>query len=321
MSDNIFVGERLKALRKLKGRTQEQMAIMFGVTKQAVSKWESGLSMPDITLLPSIANYFSVTIDYFFDKKAVVSEMAKSEDFGDVVIKVSNLCKTYNKKLDEYALRNLNLNIYSNQSTAIMGASGSGKSTLLNCACGLDEATSGSIVVYDTDIVKLKEPRLTKFRRENMCLIFQSYNLVDTLNVKDNILLPYKLAGERIDKKRLKNIIDKLGLSQKEKSLPSQLSGGQQQRVAIARALLGENKIIFADEPTGALDMKTGKDVLELLLIARREFALPLVIITHDSFVASKCDIVHFLKDGVIYKSLLSPTAEEVSKIMMELQR
>ena len=147
-------------------------------------------------------------------------------------------------------------------STAIMGPSGSGKSTLLNCISGLESATEGTVEVLGRDISRLKEPRLTEFRRKNINFIFQQYNLVDTLNVTDNIKLPYKLSGEKIDNARLKELIQKLGLHGKEKFLPSKLSGGQQQRVAIARALLGKDRIIFADEPTGALDIKTGRKFL-----------------------------------------------------------
>lgn len=318
--DNIFVGQRLMDLRKLKGRTQEEIGNIFGVSKQAVSKWENGFTMPDITLLPKIAEFYGVTIDYFFNENETVDKRTPLNK-DKVVIEATNIIKNYNPKLQVLALDHCNLKIYGGMSTAIMGSSGSGKSTLLNCICGLEEVTKGSIKIFGQEISKMREPKITKFRRKHITFIFQQYNLVDTLNVVDNILLPYKLSGELIDRKKLRDLINKLGLSGKEKSLPNMLSGGQQQRVAIARALLGKNKIIFADEPTGALDLKTGGEVLSLLLIASKEFHLPLVIITHDSIVASKCDIVHFLSDGKIYKTLERPSADEISKVMMELQK
>lgn len=318
--DNVFVGKRIKQLRKLKGRTQEDVATFFGITKQAVSKWESGQSMPDIILLPKVAEYFNVSMEFFFDRKREVSQPLALNK-GKVAIEINNLSKSYNPKLNIFSIQNLSLNIYSNISTAIMGPSGCGKSTLLNCVSGLEEITSGSVKIHGKEISKLKEPKLTTFRRENINFIFQQYNLVDTLNVIDNIKLPYKLSGEKIDTKKLKSLIEKLGLTGKEKSLPSKLSGGQQQRVAVARALLGKNKIIFADEPTGALDLKTGQEVLELLLLASKEFNLPVVIITHDSTVASKCDVVHFLRDGKIFNTMEKPSAEEISNIMMQLQK
>ncbi len=315
--DNVFVGERLLALRKLKGRTQSDVASQFNVSKQAVSKWENGLSMPDILILPDLAKYFGVDINYFFDKKQENS-MFINIDKSKIAISVSGLTKRY-KKNENNILNNINVDIYNGISTAIMGASGCGKTTFLNCISGLEDITSGSVLVFGKDISKIKEPKLTEFRRKYTSYIFQQYNLVDVLNVIDNIKLPYKTSGEKIDKKRLRVLIEKLGLIGKEKVMPSKLSGGQQQRVAIARALLGKNKLIFADEPTGALDSKTGNEVLEILLMGCKEFGSSVVIITHDAKVASKCDIVHFMFDGNIVKTIEKPTVDEVSKTMMRL--
>ncbi len=309
MKEKFSVGSRIKELRKLKGRSGAQVASYLGVTKQAVSKWENDISMPDVMLLPKLAEYFDVSIESLYGGK-VDLEGDVILNKGDVIIEAKNIFKKYNPKIEEYALKDCSIKVYSNLTTAIMGGSGAGKSTLLNCISGLESITSGSINILGTDISNMKETKLTKFRRENINFIFQQYNLVDTLNVRDNIFLPYKLSGERIDKKRYKELILKLGLEGKEKSLPQKLSGGQQQRVAIARALLGKNKIIFADEPTGALDLKTGQQVLELLLIASKEFNLPVVIITHDASVASKCDVVNFLVDGKVHIELERPSGE-----------
>lgn len=314
---NVFVGERLAALRKLKGRTQSDVAEQFGVSKQAVSKWENGLAMPDVLILPDLAVYFGVEMDYFFDKKQE-DKSAAPINKGRVAVAVRGLTKRYEQNQTPI-LKGIDVDIYDGLSTAVMGPSGCGKTTFVNCICGLESITSGSVLMFGQDVAKLKEPKLTVFRRQNTSYIFQQYNLVDVLNVIDNIKLPYKTAGERIDKGRLKELIMKLGLSGKEKVMPSKLSGGQQQRVAIARALLGKGKLILADEPTGALDLKTGNEVLELLLMGCREFHAPAVIITHDSKVAARCDVVHFMLDGKIVKTLERPNADEVSGVMMRL--
>lgn len=315
--DNIFVGDRLAALRKLKGRTQKDVATRFGVSKQAVSKWENGLAMPDILILPDLAKYFDVDMSYFFDKKQE-DAAAPHHIKRDLAISVRNLTKRYVAN-EGLILKGINLDIYAGISTAIMGPSGCGKTTFVNCMSGLESITGGTVEVMGHDIAKLKEPKLTEFRRKYTNYIFQQYNLVDVLNVIDNIKLPYKMSGERINRARLKELIQKLGLSGKEKVMPSKLSGGQQQRVAIARALLGKDKLIFADEPTGALDLKTGNEVLQLLLTGCKEFGSTAVIITHDSKVAAECDVVHFLLDGMVVKSLEHPSVDEVSTIMMRL--
>lgn len=315
--DNVFVGERLANLRKLKGRTQSDVATQFGVSKQAVSKWEKGYSMPDVLILPELASYFGVDIEYFFDKKQK-QEIKIPVQKNKSAICIRNLVKSYPGN-NTPVLKGINIDLYDGLSTAIMGPSGCGKTTFLNCISGLESIDSGSVKVFEREMSTLKEPKLTQFRRKYTSYIFQQYNLIDVLNVIENIKLPYKTSGEKIDRQRLKKLIFQLGLSGKEKVMPSKLSGGQQQRVAIARALLGKNKLIFADEPTGALDLKTGNEVLQLLLMGCKEFGAPTVIITHDSKVASKCDIVHFMLDGKIIKTLESPSVDEVSKVMVRL--
>lgn len=315
--DTIFVGERLAALRKLKGRTQTDVALQFGVSKQAVSKWERGVSMPDILILPELAAYFGVDIEYFYDKKPI--DLCKEDvPKNGVAISVRGLKKLYAGN-PVPILNGIDIDFYDGLSTAIMGASGCGKTTFLNCISGLESITAGAVEIFGHDIAQMREPKLTEFRRKYTSYIFQQYNLIDVLNVIENIKLPYKTAGEKIDRARLNELIHKLGLTGKERMLPSQLSGGQQQRVAIARALLGKNKLIFADEPTGALDLKTGNEVLELLLMGCKEFHSPAIIITHDSKVAAKCDIVHFMVDGKMIKTLERPSVDEVSKIMVRL--
>ncbi len=315
--NTVFVGERLMNLRKLKGRTQQDVADQFGISKQAVSKWERGVSMPDVLILPDLAAYFGVSIDYFYDKEQEAPETVAMPR-GEVSVRVRGLVKSYPGN-PVPVLKGVNVDIYRNHTTAFMGPSGCGKTTFLNCISGLEEIGQGTVEVMGKNIANLREPKLTVFRRKNTSYIFQQYNLVDVLNVIENIKLPYKTSGERIDKRRLAELIEKLGIKGKEKAMPSKLSGGQQQRVAIARALLGKNKIIFADEPTGALDIKTGNEVLELLIAGCREFNSPAIIITHDASVAAKCDIVHFMMDGNIVKTLERPTKEEVANVMVRM--
>ena len=205
--------------------------------------------------------------------------------------------------------------------TAVMGPSGSGKSTLLHCAAGLDRATSGQVVLAGTDIASLREPKLTAVRRAHVGFVFQSFNLVDSLSVWDNVLLPQQLAGKRPDRTWAKELLTRVGLGGREKARPGQLSGGQQQRVALARALAARPEVIFGDEPTGALDLSTGREVLALLRRFVDEFGATIVMVTHDPAAAAWADRVVFLADGRIAGELHTPTAEKVSAQMMELTR
>ena len=198
------------------------------------------------------------------------------------------------------ALDGVDLSVPSGEFTAIVGTSGSGKSTLLHMLGGLDRPTDGRVVVDGKDIFTLKDDELTIFRRRKIGFIFQSYNLVPTLNAYENIVLPIQLDGNRVDDKHIKNIIETLGLSEKTDSLPSQLSGGQQQRVAIARALATKPAIILADEPTGNLDSKTSLDVLGLLKITSDKFKQTFVMITHNEEIAQMADRIVRIEDGRI---------------------
>ena len=198
------------------------------------------------------------------------------------------------------ALDGVDLSVPSGEFTAIVGTSGSGKSTLLHMLGGLDRPTDGRVVVDGKDIFTLKDDELTIFRRRKIGFIFQSYNLVPTLNAYENIVLPIQLDGNRVDDKHIKNIIETLGLSEKIDSLPSQLSGGQQQRVAIARALATKPAIILADEPTGNLDSKNSLDVLGLLKITSDKFKQTIVMITHNEEIAQMADRIIRIEDGRI---------------------
>jgi putative ABC transport system ATP-binding protein len=184
--------------------------------------------------------------------------------------------------------------------TAITGASGSGKSTLMQCLAGLDTPTSGRVVLGDTDLTALSDRRLTRLRLDRVGFVFQSFNLLPQLTARENILLPASLAGRSVDKARLRDLAELLGIADRLRHLPSELSGGQQQRVAIARAMLGRPEVIFADEPTGNLDSASSEQVLELLRTAVREFGQTTVMVTHDPHAASYADRIISMADGQV---------------------
>jgi putative ABC transport system ATP-binding protein len=196
--------------------------------------------------------------------------------------------------------------------TAIMGPSGSGKSTLLHCIAGLDTLTSGSAQIGEVDLSTLNDDRLTILRREQVGFVFQAYNLVPTLTAEENITLPLALAGRKGDQEWIDLVVRTVGLEDRLRHRPSELSGGQQQRVAVARALASRPQIIFADEPTGNLDSRSGADVLQFLRRAVTDLGQTIVMVTHDPVAASYADRVVFLADGRIVDEMMQPTAERV---------
>ncbi|MEV0380569.1 ABC transporter ATP-binding protein [Nonomuraea sp. NPDC050643] len=196
--------------------------------------------------------------------------------------------------------------------TAVMGPSGSGKSTLLQCASGLDRPQSGAVRVAGQDITRLPEKDLAVLRRDRIGVIFQTFNLVPSLTAWQNVVLPSRLARRRPDPARVRELLRRVGLGDREGHRPAQLSGGQQQRVAIARALLSRPEVLFADEPTGALDRATGHEVLELLREAVDEFGQTVVMVTHDPEAAARADAVLFLTDGRIVDLVQRPSAEQI---------
>lgn len=196
--------------------------------------------------------------------------------------------------------------------TAIMGPSGSGKSTLMHCLAGLDRLTSGQVYLGDVDISKLSEKQLTIVRRDRIGFVFQAFNLIPTLSAIENITLPEALAGKKPDSAWLDQVIETVGLKDRLKHRPSELSGGQQQRVAVARALASKPEIIFADEPTGNLDSKSGAHVLDFMRHAVSEFGQTIVMVTHDPGAASVSDRVVFLADGRIVDEMSSPSADAI---------
>jgi len=196
--------------------------------------------------------------------------------------------------------------------SAIMGPSGSGKSTLMHCLAGLDNLTSGQVFIGSTDLSRLSEKQLTLLRRDKIGFIFQSFNLVPTLTAAENITLPLDLAGRKVDQAWFDQVIDTVSLRDRLKHRPSELSGGQQQRVAVARAMASQPEIIFADEPTGNLDSRSGSEVLDFMRKAVDEFGQTIVMVTHDPVAASHADRVVFLADGHIVDEMADPTADRV---------
>ncbi|MEY9874263.1 putative ABC transport system ATP-binding protein [Streptacidiphilus sp. MAP12-33] len=203
--------------------------------------------------------------------------------------------------------------------TAVMGPSGSGKSTFLNCAAGLDRPTSGSVWLGDVELSGLGEVELTEVRRERIGFVFQAYNLLGSLTVADNVTLPLRLAGRRTDRQFLHQVLAAVGLGDFLKRLPSELSGGQQQRVAVARALITRPEAIVADEPTGALDTRSSKQVLELMRRVADEMGQTVLMVTHDPVAASYADSVLFLADGRLAGELRRPTSDEIASRMTHL--
>ena len=210
------------------------------------------------------------------------------------------------------ALNDVDIDIEQGHFTAIMGPSGSGKSTLMHCLAGLDSVTEGTVTVGDVDLTTLKDKELTALRRDQIGFVFQSFNLIPTLNAEENITLPLDIAGTKPDKQWLDTVIDTVGLRSRLDHKPSELSGGQQQRVACARAMASRPAIIFADEPTGNLDSRSGAEVLGFLRRSVDDYGQTIVMVTHDPTAASYADRVIFLADGQIVDEMVEPTAERV---------
>jgi putative ABC transport system ATP-binding protein len=213
----------------------------------------------------------------------------------------------------------INVEFETGKYTAIMGPSGSGKSTLLHCLAGLDRVTSGQVFLGDLEISAMKEKELTRVRRDRVGFVFQSFNLIPTLDAYENITLPMALAGRKPDEPWLERVIDTVGLHDRLKHRPSELSGGQQQRVAVARALASRPLIIFADEPTGNLDSRASAEILGFMRRAVREFGQTIVMVTHDPIAASYSDRVVFLEDGHIVDELVEPTTDGVLDMLRRL--
>ncbi|CAL9490704.1 ABC transporter ATP-binding protein [Streptomyces sp. enrichment culture] len=218
------------------------------------------------------------------------------------------------------ALDDVSLSFHRGSFTAVMGPSGSGKSTLLQCAAGLDRPTSGSVVVGGTELTGLSERRLTLLRRERVGFVFQAFNLLPSLTAAQNVALPLRLAGRRPPRGRVREALRQVGLADRARHRPAELSGGQQQRVALARALITCPEVLFADEPTGALDSRAGREVLRLLRAMADGEGRTVVMVTHDPVAAACADRVLFLVDGHLHDELPAPTADTVAAHLTRLE-
>lgn len=217
------------------------------------------------------------------------------------ILKVENLTKIYGKGNTKVtALDNVTFSVEKGEFVAIVGASGSGKSTLLHILGGVDRPTSGKVIVDKEDVYKLNEANLAIFRRRQVGLIYQFYNLIPILNIEENITLPILLDGRKVDKEYLNELINILGLEKRLNHLPNELSGGEQQRVSIGRALMNRPAILLADEPTGNLDSKSSKEIVELLKLSNKKYNQTIIMITHDNSLALNADRIITIKDGRI---------------------
>jgi putative ABC transport system ATP-binding protein len=252
----------------------------------------------------------------------MTEERVTEKATSDAVIEAKELTRRYgdgDTAVD--ALRGCSIDVRRGELTAVMGPSGSGKSTLMHILAGLDRPTSGTVVIDGKDITKLGDNELTKLRREHIGFIFQFFNLLPMLTAEENIVLPLELAGRKMEKDWIDEVVGKLGLADRLKHRPSELSGGQQQRVAIARALISKPTVIFADEPTGNLDSTTSAEILELLREAVSDYGQTTVMVTHDANAAAIADRVLFLADGCIVKELHRASAHDILSAIEEVSR
>ena len=239
---------------------------------------------------------------------------------SNAAARVVNGTKIYGKGETEVkALDGVNVEFQTGEFTAIMGPSGSGKSTLMHCVAGLDTLTTGQSFISDVSLNDLSDRELTLLRRDKIGFVFQAFNLIPTLNARENLTLPMDLAGQKVDPIWMNKVVTSVGLGDRLDHRPDELSGGQQQRVAVARALVSQPAIVFADEPTGNLDSITGNEVLEFLRSAVDDLNQTLVMVTHDAAAASRADRVLFLADGKIVKELSAPSSEEIFDTLKRL--
>jgi putative ABC transport system ATP-binding protein len=250
---------------------------------------------------------------------AAVAVAVEDRRDGAVVL-AGNLVRRYGEGATAVeALRGVSLGIQTGRMTAIMGPSGSGKSTLMHLLAGLDTPTEGSIVVDGIDITTLSEKKLTQLRRDTIGFVFQFFNLLPMLSAEENITLPLAIAGKKVDKEWLEELLRTVGIADRRSHRPAELSGGQQQRVAVARSLITKPKVLFADEPTGNLDSQSSKEVLAMLRRAVDEWGQTIVMVTHDAGAAAMADRILFIADGRIVRDLEESTAAEVLAAMQEV--
>ena len=252
---------------------------------------------------------------------SATNEMAPPDARTAVAARAVGLSKVYGEgDAAVRALDNVSVEFERARYTAIMGPSGSGKSTLLHCMAGLDTPTSGQVYIGDVDLTMLSEKALTLLRRRSVGFVFQAYNLVPTLTAAENITLPLDIAGEKPDRAWFDQVVDTVGIRDRLSHRPAELSGGQQQRVAGARALVSRPEIVFADEPTGNLDSRSGHEILGFLRSAVNEHGQTIVMVTHDASAASFADRIVFLGDGKVVDEMLEPTTRRILDRLKSLE-
>jgi putative ABC transport system ATP-binding protein len=254
------------------------------------------------------------------DRAQAAAEDAAGTD--SVVVSANELSRVYGEgETAVHALRDVTLDVQRGKLTAVMGPSGSGKSTLMHLLAALDRPTNGYVTIAGTRLGQLSDTEVTLLRRKHIGFIFQFFNLLPMLTAEENIALPLSLAGTKPDKDFFEGLLDKVGLKDRRTHRPSELSGGQQQRVAIARALVSRPTVVFADEPTGNLDSKTGGEILDLLRSSVQDYGQTLVMVTHDARAAATADRILFLADGEIVKELPGADEHEVLTALEEITR
>lgn len=330
--DQKKIGSFIAERRKNNGWTQSQLAEKLGITDKAVSKWECGRSMPDLSLFGSLCDLLQITLNELLLGELIDDEHLKektdqvlfkvvanwlgrdqwtvqseSDMVVPIILKLENVKKIYETEgTSTEAVKDVSFEVAEGSFVGIMGASGSGKTTLLNMIAAIDKATAGMIEIDGQDISVLSEKDLAAFRREHLGFVFQEYNLLDTLTVYENIAL--SLTIKKIPKERIEGIIvdlaEKLDISAVLDKFPYEISGGQRQRCACARAIVTNPSLILADEPTGALDSRCAKQLLETFVMLATEYSATILMVTHDALSASYCDRILFMQDGEIRTSL-----------------
>ncbi len=328
--DQAKIGKFIASQRKRNNWTQSQLAEKLGITDKAVSKWETGKSLPDLSLFTPLCDLFDITLnelllgelipDDCLKEKSnqvlfeVISSLLGNDKWSapnlenkDAVLQLENIKKVYDAaSTTTLAINNISLEVARGSFVGIMGTSGSGKSTLLNMIATIDRPSSGIIKIDGQNILDLPEAELSDFRRQHLGFIFQEYNLLDTLTIYENIALA--LTIKEVPKEEIKatvyELAAKLEITEVLNKFPYEVSGGQRQRCACARAIVTNPSLILADEPTGALDSHSAKQLLETLVMFRQDYHATILMVTHDAFSASYCDRIFFLKDGEIKASL-----------------
>lgn len=325
--DQRKIGSFIARQRKHKSMTQSQLADILGITDKAVSKWETGKSLPDISLFMPLCNLLEITLNELLLGEFIADENLKEQSnqllyevilhwvgkdsfvlkeehsSTETILKLEDIKKVYiTENTATMAVNTVSFDVQKGSFVGIMGTSGSGKTTLLNLIATIDKPTSGGIEIHGQDITEIAEKDLATFRRERLGFIFQEYNLLDTLTIYENIALA--LTIKETPQTEVKNIVldlaQKLEISDVLNKFPYEVSGGQRQRGACARAIAVNPSLILADEPTGALDSNSAKQLLETLVMIQRDYGVTILMVTHDALSASYCNRILFMQDGEI---------------------